>query len=94
MEKVSNARSSPSADFSLPSKFSRSEEEPAQERSELSSAKRELPRSSQRAPSARPSLNSNAGKTLLTSRDIKFLSSEENSLNLPELNLKSDCTSI
>lgn len=94
MEKTSNAKSSPSADSNSPSKSSRSEEDLALEKLEPSSAKKELPRNSQRAHSERPLLDNRRDKILLTSRDTKFSSLEENSLNLPELNPKSDCTSI
>lgn len=94
MEKASNAKSSPSADSSSPSKSLRSAEVPALERLEPSSAKKELPRNSQRAHSARLSPDNNADKISPTSRDTKSSFLEENSLNLPELNPKSDSTSI
>lgn len=94
MEKASNAKSSPSADYNSPSKFSRSAEAPAQERLEPLSAKKESPRNSQRAHSAKLSPDNNADKISPTSRDTKSSFLEENLLNSPELNPKSDSTSI
>ena len=83
-ERISNVRSSPSAGFSSPDRWSRSDVEPAPANSELPLPRRASLRNSLRAPLERPSPDSRGDRPSPISRDTRSSSSGENWPSSPE----------